>query len=100
MPESMTDLFNSQANPKQARHIYTVSELTRDIKLILENTFTQVWIEGEVSGISRISSGTTFFSLKDAASILKCVIFPSNLNAAKFEIRDGLKIICFGRVSV
>jgi exodeoxyribonuclease VII large subunit len=100
MPEGATDLFASQSNAKQTRHIYTVSELTQNIKSILENTFTQIWIEGEVSGISRIPTGTTFFSLKDAGSLIKCVIFPSNLSALKFEIKDGLKIICFGRVSV
>ncbi len=96
----MADLFDSQSHLKQDRHIYTVSELTQNIKLILEDTFTQVWVEGEVSGISKIPTGTTFFSLKDAGSILKCVIFPSHLNAVKFEVRDGLKVICFGRVSV
>jgi exodeoxyribonuclease VII large subunit len=100
MSESMAELFDSGVPQKQARHIYTVSELTQNIKLVLENTFAQVWVEGEVSGISRIASGTTFFSLKDAGGLLKCVIFPSNLNAVEFEIKDGLKVICFGRVSV
>lgn len=89
-----------EVNLKQAKHIYTVSEITQDIKLILENTFAQVWVEGEISGINKISTGTTFFSLKDANSVIKSVIFPSFRNAIKFEIKDGLKVICFGRISV
>ncbi|MFH0935849.1 MAG: exodeoxyribonuclease VII large subunit [Candidatus Omnitrophota bacterium] len=82
------------------RHIYTVSQLTQDIKLILENTFEQVWVEGEVSGVSRMPTGTTFLNLKDQTSILKCVIFTSYLKGTKFELKDGIKVICFGRISV
>ncbi|MFA5090283.1 MAG: exodeoxyribonuclease VII large subunit [Candidatus Omnitrophota bacterium] len=82
------------------RHIYTVSELTRDIKTILDSAFCEIWVEGEVSGISRIATGTTFFSLKDNSSILKCVIFYSVASGLKFELKEGLKVICLGRVSV
>lgn len=85
---------------KQARHIYTVSEVTQDIKLILENTFSEVWVEGEASGIRKSSKGTTFFSLKDNSSLLKCVMFYSCASSVKFEIKDGMKLICFGRISV
>ncbi|MFH0762338.1 MAG: exodeoxyribonuclease VII large subunit [Candidatus Omnitrophota bacterium] len=82
------------------RHIYTVSEITQDITLILESTFENVWVEGEVTGVSRIPTGTTFFSLKDQECILKCVIFASYLKGLKFELKDGIKIICFGRISI
>ena len=62
--------------PEQLKpRIFSVTEITQDIKLILENTFTQVWVEGEVSGVSRISTGTVFFTLKDPNAQLKCVIF-------------------------
>jgi exodeoxyribonuclease VII large subunit len=82
------------------KHIYTVSGLTQDIKLILENTFAEVWVEGEVSGTRRIPTGTAFFNLKDDVSILKCVAFASNLETIKFALKDGIKVICFGYVSV
>jgi exodeoxyribonuclease VII large subunit len=96
---SAPELF-SEESLKKTRHIYTVSELTQDIKIILENTFSDVWIEGEVSGISRIPTGTVFFNLKDSSSLLKCVIFASYVNNIKFELKDGIKVVCFGRVSV
>ena len=81
-------------------HIYTVSEITQDIKLILENTFAQVWVEGEVSGLSRIPTGTVFFNLKDNASLLKCVIFFSAATNIKFDLKDGMQLVCCGRISV
>jgi exodeoxyribonuclease VII large subunit len=81
-------------------HIYTVSEITQDIKLILENTFGQVWVEGEVSGLSRIPTGTVFFNLKDNASLLKCVIFFSAAGNIKFELKDGMQLVCCGRIGV
>lgn len=82
------------------RHIYTVSEITQDIKLILENTFSEIWVEGEVSGLRKSSKGTTFFALKDNTSLLKCVMFYSYASAVRFEIKDGMQLICFGRISV
>ena len=100
MPQETPSLFASGTSLKKTRHIYTVSGVTQDIKLILENTFAEVWVEGEVSGVRRISTGTTFFNLKDETSILKCVIFASDLQTIKFELKDGIKVICFGQISV
>jgi exodeoxyribonuclease VII large subunit len=100
MSKATSDLFSGQQNQKEKRHIYTVSEITRDIKLILENTFTDIWVEGEVSGVRKIPTGTLFFNLKDDTSIIKCVIFASNLQTLKFEFKDGIQIICLGHISV
>ena len=66
--------------PKEAldtkRHIYTVAEITQDIKLILENTFAQVWVEGEVSNFRPSQAGHLYFSLKDKDSLLNSVTSP------------------------
>ena len=100
MPER-TGLFSLTENPSKTKpRVFSVSELTQDIKLLLENTFTQVWVEGELSGLSRISTGTVFFTLKDAAAQLKCVIFFNAARQVKFQLKDGMKLICFGRISV
>ena len=82
------------------RKVLTVSEVTRDIKLILENTFPEVWVEGEASGIRKIATGTTFFALKDSASLLKCVMFGSSAKEVKFDLKDGMQVICFGRIGL
>ena len=55
----------------EKQHIYTVSELTRKIRILLEEEFPQVWVEGEISGINSISTGTIFFTLKDERARLK-----------------------------
>jgi len=100
MSKTTQDLFAQPADFKKTKHIYTISEITQDIKIILENTFGEVWVEGEVSGISKISTGTVFFSLKDNQSLLKCVMFYSYASEVKFEIKDGMQIICCGKISV
>lgn len=84
----------------KARQIFTVSELTQDIKLILESAFPEVWVQGEVSNFRKPSSGHIYFTLKDKSSQLKCVFFrPHNLKL-KFSLKDGLSVVCFGRVGV
>lgn len=97
--EDFLDLFMKQ-DEKTKKQIFTVSELNAQIKIILEDGFAAVWVEGEVSGISKISTGTTFFSLKDSSSLLKCVIFPSHVHGLKFDLKDGIKVICFGHISL
>ena len=94
------ELFPQPAHLKKGARVYTVSEITQDIKLILENTFHQVWVEGEVSGVSRIATGTIFFNLKDNSSLLKCIIFFSVAADIKFELKDGMQAVCSGRISV
>lgn len=82
------------------RHIYTVSEVTRRIKRLLQERFAQIWVEGEVSGVSPISTGTIFFTVKDEKAQLKCVIFANTAGSLKFKLKTGLKVICFGKISV
>jgi exodeoxyribonuclease VII large subunit len=83
-----------------AKRIYSVSELTRNIRVVLEDTFPEVWIEGEVSNFTRHSSGHMYFTLKDEASQLACVVFRSVNQKIKFALSDGMQLICFGRISV
>lgn len=85
----------------QEEHIFTVSELTRDIRLILENTFPKIWVEGEISNFTRhYSSDHIYFSLKDESSILPCVMFKMKNRNLKFDLKDGLQVVAGGRVSV
>jgi exodeoxyribonuclease VII large subunit len=99
MPKETPDLFTKNASLKDTRYIYTVSQLTQNIKLVLENTFAQVWVEGEVSGFSTYPSGHSYFTLKDDSSILPAVLFVRIARDVKFKIADGLKVICFGKIS-
>lgn len=84
----------------QEKHIYTISELTRNIRVILEDSFPDIWVEGEISNLRIPSSGHIYFTLKDEYAQLNCVIFKSNAESIKFELTDGIKVVSFGRVSV
>ncbi len=84
----------------EKRHIYTISELTRKIKIHLEEEFARVWVEGEISGVSPISTGTIFLTLKDEKAQLKCVIFANMAKSLKFKLKTGLKVVCLGKISV
>ncbi len=80
------------------RLVYSVAQLTREIKTILEGAFTGVWVEGEVSNFKLHSSGHIYFDLKDAEAVLHCAFFKGANQGLKFQIKDGLKTLCFGRV--
>jgi exodeoxyribonuclease VII large subunit len=80
--------------------IYTVSEITKLVKLELENAFPGVWVEGEVSNFHRHSSGHLYFTLKDERSQLRSVMFRGEARRVAFELKDGLQVICRGRLNV
>jgi len=80
--------------------VYTVSELTEAIKEILEAEFPTVWVEGEVSNARRPLSGHLYFTLKDEGAQLGAILFKNSQRWLKFEVQDGIKVICQGRLSV
>ncbi len=100
MLEDTKDLFTGTADKAKTRHVYSVSEITRDIKLILENTFGEIWVEGEISNFKAATSGHFYFTLKDEATVIAAAMFARANRDVKFKIEDGLKTICFGRVEV
>ncbi|MFH1368305.1 MAG: exodeoxyribonuclease VII large subunit [Elusimicrobiota bacterium] len=86
-------------NP-DGRIIYSVSEISKEIKAILEGTYPDVWVEGEVSNFKLHSaSGHMYLSLKDAGSQLPAAIFQGINRSFKFKIEDGLKVLARGKVS-
>ncbi|HMA54775.1 MAG TPA: exodeoxyribonuclease VII large subunit [Acidobacteriota bacterium] len=80
--------------------IYTVSQVTEIVKTALEVALPQVWVEGEVSGYKKAASGHVFFNLKDEKSVIKAVMWQSTARKVLFEFKDGLKVVCRGKVSV
>ena len=84
----------------QSRHVFTVSELTSNIKNMLEESFPSVWIEGEISNCRMPSSGHIYFTLKDEQSQLNAVFFRGSNLKTKFRIEDGLKVLALGNISV
>jgi exodeoxyribonuclease VII large subunit len=82
------------------RHIYTVSEVTRIIKELIEDNLIDLWVVGEVSNYRRASSGHIYFTLKDEKAVLKAVLFKGSQGKIPFEIEDGLKVIVHGSMNV
>ncbi|EES89747.1 exodeoxyribonuclease VII large subunit [Helicobacter canadensis] len=78
----------------------SVSELNSQIKGLLEATFLQVSVCGEVSNCTYHSSGHIYFSLKDKDSTLKCVMFRGNARYLKFKIEDGMDLILNGGITL
>jgi exodeoxyribonuclease VII large subunit len=82
------------------KHIYTVAELNKHIRVILEDSFPAVWVEGEISNFIQHTSGHMYFSLKDAGGVLKCAMFARSNAKLRFKPKDGMKAVCFGKISV
>ena len=82
------------------RKTFSVTEITRNIRLLLEQGFSNVWVEGEISNFKLHTSGHMYFSLKDSEAQLACVLFRQNNHSLAFEPKDGMQVLCFGRISV
>ena len=78
---------------------WTVAQLNREVRECLEGRLGNVWVQGEISNLRRQPSGHQYFSLKDEAAQVSCVIFRS-VGAGAPALRDGLKVEIFGDVSV
>lgn len=97
------DDFNSGlklggALPK--RKAYSVTQLNREIRVRLEEDYGAVWLEGEISNFKKHTSGHMYLSLKDDKSQISAVFFARDNMSARFQIKDGLKVLVFGRVSL
>jgi len=82
------------------RYILTVTELTQEIKDVLEDRFSDVWVEGEISNLRLPPSQHIYFTLKDDFSQVRAVLFRTQARTLRFVPKDGLHVICKGRVSL
>jgi exodeoxyribonuclease VII large subunit len=82
------------------RQVFTVSELTEVLRAVLEDTFRQVWVTGEVSNCRLAPSGHYYFILKDRDAQLRCVCFRQEARYLKVKPQDGLAVTARGRISV
>lgn len=82
------------------RRIYTVSELNAALRALLERDFQDIWVAGEISGVRPATSGHIYFTLKDDASVLRCVIFRSTLRYLRFRPEEGIAVLARGRLDL
>ncbi len=81
-------------------YIYTVTELTTRIKKAISNQFQNILVEGEVSNAKLYPSGHLYFTLKDDLSMISAVIFNYYEKYPEELMKDGIAVICKGRVDV
>jgi exodeoxyribonuclease VII large subunit len=82
------------------RDVYTVTRLNREVRVLLERGFGVLWLEAEISNLSRPSSGHWYFSLKDAQSQVRCCMFRQRNMLCRFTARDGQKVLVRARISL
>jgi exodeoxyribonuclease VII large subunit len=82
------------------RTVFTVSRLNREARLIVEESLGTVWVEGEISNLSRPSSGHVYWTLKDAHAQLRCAMFRQHGRVTKTELQNGRQVLARGRVSL
>ena len=83
-----------------ARKIYPVRELVATVRTELERSFTDIYVEGEVSGYRPAESGHVYFTLKDGSAQLRVVLWRSQARLLRFRPENGMQIIVRGRVTV
>lgn len=94
----MADLFTPAAPAE--RDVYSPTRLNREARTLLERGFPALWIEGEMSNLSRPSSGHWYFSIKDEGAQLRCAMFRQRNLLARFTPRDGQVVLLRGRISL
>lgn len=96
-PEDPLEAVDGDAPSQQ---VFTVTELTQQIKAQLESEFPAVWVSGEVSDLARPRSGHLYFTLKDAQAQLRGVIWKGVANRLQFDLDDGQEVVCHGQIDV
>ena len=85
---------------KNERHIYSITEITREVKQTLESAFPPIWIEGEISNFKKHTSGHMYLVLKDENAQIPAVMWRGHNSRLFFTPQDGMKVIAHGNITV
>jgi len=86
------ELFPAEAT----RRVLSVSELTGQVRALLEKHVGQIWVSGEITNLRAQSSGHIYFTLKDASAQLSCVLFSREKVPHRELLTDGRRCWCRG----
>jgi exodeoxyribonuclease VII large subunit len=86
--------------PFTERTVLTVSDVSERVKIVLEDTFFDIWVEGELSNLRLPSSGHMYLTLKDEHSQLRAVLFKMQRRYLRFNPKDGMSVIARGRITL
>ena len=82
------------------REVLTVSQLNGRARVLLEDVFSNIWVEGEISNLSRPASGHVYFTLKDSGAQVRCALFRQSAARVRQVLKDGLAVKVRGKVSL
>src|SRR5947207_11356684 len=85
---------------QQSSKVFSVSELTRNIRGVLESRFGAVWVQGEISNYKLHPNGHQYFTLKDQRAQISCVIFRDTMAPLRQPLVDGTQVQVYGRITV
>lgn len=83
-----------------ARRVWSVTELNAQLRETVQQEFSSIWVSGEVTDIARPSSGHVYLTLKDEQSLLRAVLWRSTAARLRFELKDGIEILCEGQLDI
>lgn len=86
--------------PTQQRKVYSVTELSLNVRRQLESEIGQVWITGEISNLATPRSGHWYFTLKDSDAQLRCAMFKNRNRSARFTPEDGQQVLMRAKLSL
>ncbi|WP_249677127.1 exodeoxyribonuclease VII large subunit [Pseudomonas abieticivorans] len=82
------------------REVLTVSQLNGRARVLLEDVFSNIWVQGEISNLARPASGHVYFTLKDSGAQVRCALFRQNAQRVRQALKDGLAVKVRGKVSL
>ncbi|MCD0278943.1 exodeoxyribonuclease VII large subunit [Xanthomonas melonis] len=85
---------------ERTQQILTPSQLNTLARDLLEGSFPLVWVEAELSSVTRPASGHLYFTLKDARAQIRCAMFKPKSTWLKFQPREGLRVLARGRLTL
>ena len=97
MPAMIKDPF---ARLNLDREVLTVSQLNGRARVLLEDVFSNIWVEGEISNLARPASGHVYFTLKDSGAQVRCALFRQSAQRVRQALKDGLAVKVRGKVSL
>jgi exodeoxyribonuclease VII large subunit len=92
--------FSFEETKTPQRRVWKVSELTGQLRLEVERSFSDLWIEGEICDFRPAASGHLYFNLKDESAQLSVVMFRRQAGLLRFRPEDGLHVLLRGKLSV
>jgi exodeoxyribonuclease VII large subunit len=87
-------------NWEPERRYYTVSELAGEMRAMLGQEFSDIWVSGEISGAKLAASGHYYFTLKDELAQIRCVCYKMTARYLKFKPQDGVAVLARGRIDL